>query len=66
MDYKKAYAFLLGKIDDGLILLQEGKAAEAYKLLHEACLMAEEMYLEDTEERYEVIGKSEGSQGGIN
>ena len=46
-DYKKLYAYLLGQIDDALVLMLESRYADAYRLLHNACLAAEDAAAEE-------------------
>lgn len=45
MDYQKMYAYLLGIVDDALILLESGNLEGAYKLLLTACETCEEEYI---------------------
>ena len=52
VDYQKLYAYLVGKIDDALELLEEGdlvKAAPIKVLLQNALLRAEEAYIDTAE-----------------
>ena len=51
LDYKKLYAYLLGQIDDALVFMLEGRYVDAYRLLQDACLSAEEVFLTDEDNR---------------
>ena len=58
VDYQKMYAYLVGKIDDTLELLEEGdlvKAAPIRELLQTALLRAEEAYIDATENPPQII-----------
>jgi len=51
-DYQKLYAYLVGKIDDALELLEEGdlvKAKPIRELLQNAILRTEEAYIDAAE-----------------
>ena len=57
-DYQKLYAYLVGKIDDALELLEEGdlvKAKPIRELLQNAILRTEEAYIDAAEEEPKII-----------
>jgi len=58
VDYQKLYAYLVGKIDDALELLEVGdlvKAAPIRELLQNALLRAEEAYIDAAEKEPKII-----------
>jgi len=67
VDYQKLYAYLVGKIDDALELLEEGdlvKAAPIRVLLQNALLRAEEAYIDTAEIPPQTIWVNPGSGSG--
>ena len=67
VDYQKLYAYLVGKIDDALELLEVGdlvKAAPIRELLQNALLRAEEAYIDTAEIPPQTIWVNPGSGSG--
>ena len=65
--YQKLYAYLVGKIDDALELLEEGdlvKAGPIRVLLQNALLRAEEAYIDTAEIPPQTIWVNPGSGSG--
>ena len=58
IDYQKLYAYLVGKVDDALELLEEGDLVAARpirELLHSALLRTEDAYIDATENPPQTI-----------
>ena len=58
VDYQRMYAYLVGKIDDALTLLDSGDLLQCLRvrsILYDALQTAEEIYLSDTEEEENKI-----------
>ena len=53
MDYKKMYAWLLGAVDDALILIESGNVKGAYDTLVAACHTCEDAYIDACDEEPE-------------
>ncbi|MBR2131904.1 MAG: hypothetical protein IJ955_05065 [Oscillospiraceae bacterium] len=53
VNYQRLYAYLVGKIDDALTLLDTGDLLQVQRvrtILYDALQTAEEIYLDDTED----------------